>query len=665
MDVQRFVLVFLVGWFAVVQAEATVVDPKVPHLTDVGVTHPARTWVESSFWAGAFRMPGGDMEETIGCVSGAGEVNFCPDGEVKAVQLAFILLRAKHGADYMPTYTGTAACFDDIGPGHWAYTWVCDAKEQGILVPQLGNKLRPAFTVSREYFAEVLLNAVAGEDYTPISSDHADAVQLGYLAPCPAGSPLCGAAARVKRSTVAVALAQAFRFPRFQKVRSVRFNPQGTYDGGVELNATWLTGYDTPGLRQVVQEEMESLRDFTELETLFINLNAGRHLSISPTAAELDRLIHFINDANRRGFRVILNAGQPCHYPSSIATPLPTITSTTQCSDFPPPGVTAAEFWKNGPLGSPPGGPYHVGGQGGGSGVVLGFRCFENISWTIPSCSSALDTNGRPEFLVQAENFYSAIFDALAKTVGERDPYLINPLGVAYVNLAGSPTSPFASEISYLRRDFSGTNRDFLRLNDGPEAGAAYLESMVPFAQAGTELPIGLRFNPFQQAGSTSAQLLEAFDNVLEVLVTYAGGDLADVDYYEFSQLYGACESEFAGSDAATIFALCSTFFDYDDVLAAMDDGSTQDVRDRLVISDTGVTGAMEKDDAVAFFLEEAADFGFGGFTIWQYRGGIRGEFIPNNLPATDCYGNNNECWEANRLQSIEDFPVDVLPYLD
>ena len=58
-----------------------------------------------------------------GITSGCGNGNFCPDEPVTREQLAVFMLKAKHGAAYVPP-AATGSMFSDVAADYWAAAWI-------------------------------------------------------------------------------------------------------------------------------------------------------------------------------------------------------------------------------------------------------------------------------------------------------------------------------------------------------------------------------------------------------------------------------------------------------------------------------------------------------------------------------------------------------------
>jgi hypothetical protein len=85
---------------------------------DVPLGYWALDWIEQFFTDGI----------TNGC--GTGPLIYCPDNSVTRAQMAVFLLRAKHGADYVPP--AAVGVFSDVPGNYWAAAWIEQLYAEGI-----------------------------------------------------------------------------------------------------------------------------------------------------------------------------------------------------------------------------------------------------------------------------------------------------------------------------------------------------------------------------------------------------------------------------------------------------------------------------------------------------------------------------------------------------
>ena len=85
---------------------------------DVPATHWAANWIEQLY------------AESI--TGGCGAGSYCPEQSVTRAQMAIFLLRAKHGASYMPPAVGVSTGFGDVSSSYWAAAWIKQLATEGI-----------------------------------------------------------------------------------------------------------------------------------------------------------------------------------------------------------------------------------------------------------------------------------------------------------------------------------------------------------------------------------------------------------------------------------------------------------------------------------------------------------------------------------------------------
>ncbi|MEJ5223949.1 MAG: S-layer homology domain-containing protein, partial [Anaerolineales bacterium] len=110
---------------------------------DVPVTHWAAAWIKQLAVEGI----------TTGCGGG----NYCPEDPVSRDQMAVFLLRAKHGASYVPPAVGGSTGFADVPVTHWAAAWIKQLAAEGITTGCGGGNYCPATPVTRDQMAVFLI----------------------------------------------------------------------------------------------------------------------------------------------------------------------------------------------------------------------------------------------------------------------------------------------------------------------------------------------------------------------------------------------------------------------------------------------------------------------------------------------------------------------------
>ena len=98
--------------------------------------------------------------------SGCGNRFYCPESPVTRAQMAVMLLKSKHGSDYMPP-PATGTVFSDVPANAFAARWIEQLAEEGITSGCGGSRYCPNGAVTRAQMAVFLLRSEHGEDYTP------------------------------------------------------------------------------------------------------------------------------------------------------------------------------------------------------------------------------------------------------------------------------------------------------------------------------------------------------------------------------------------------------------------------------------------------------------------------------------------------------------------
>jgi len=89
---------------------------------------------------------------------GCGDMNYCPDNPVTRAQMAVFLLKAKHGAFYVPPMVGIDTGFNDVPASHWASAWIKQLASEAITVGCRDGNYCPDETVTRAQMAVFLTN---------------------------------------------------------------------------------------------------------------------------------------------------------------------------------------------------------------------------------------------------------------------------------------------------------------------------------------------------------------------------------------------------------------------------------------------------------------------------------------------------------------------------
>jgi hypothetical protein len=182
--------------------------------------------VPTSYWAWDYIERLYSAGVTSGCSTAP--LLYCPTSSMTRDQMAVFLLRAKHGATYIPPKaTGT---FEDVPTDYWAADWIEQLADEGITSgcstsPQL---YCPSQEVSRDQMAVFLLRAKHVANYVPpkatgvfqdvpINYWAADWIEQlaaeGVTAGCSTSTQLYCPSTPVSRDQMAVFLVRNFSLP--------------------------------------------------------------------------------------------------------------------------------------------------------------------------------------------------------------------------------------------------------------------------------------------------------------------------------------------------------------------------------------------------------------------------------------------------------------------
>jgi hypothetical protein len=109
---------------------------------DVPVTYWAAAWIKQL--------------AAEGITSGCGSGNYCPETLVTRAQMAIFLLRAKHGASYVPPDAASGTGFSDVPTTYWAAAWIKQLAAEGITSGCGTGLYCPEGSVTREQMAAFL-----------------------------------------------------------------------------------------------------------------------------------------------------------------------------------------------------------------------------------------------------------------------------------------------------------------------------------------------------------------------------------------------------------------------------------------------------------------------------------------------------------------------------
>jgi hypothetical protein len=139
------------GRFGAPSAVATLPNGWLSDFTDVAQGDNFHDYVETVFRNGI----------TAGCGGGA----YCRDNAVRRDQMAVFLLKAEHGASYVPP--ACAGVFDDVPcPGPFT-DWIEQLHSEGTTGGCGGSDYCPTSPVRRDQMAVFLLKTKHGPSYTP------------------------------------------------------------------------------------------------------------------------------------------------------------------------------------------------------------------------------------------------------------------------------------------------------------------------------------------------------------------------------------------------------------------------------------------------------------------------------------------------------------------
>ena len=112
---------------------------------DVPLSYWAVNWIEKLYADGI----------TSGC--GTSPLVYCSENPVTRSQMAIFLLRAKHGAAYLPPSVGSSTGFADVPVGYWAAGWIKQMAAEGITSGCGGSNYCPEDPVTRAQMAVFLV----------------------------------------------------------------------------------------------------------------------------------------------------------------------------------------------------------------------------------------------------------------------------------------------------------------------------------------------------------------------------------------------------------------------------------------------------------------------------------------------------------------------------
>ena len=109
--------------------------------------------VPTTHWAAAWIKQLAVERITTGC----GNSNFCPSSAVTRDQMSVFLLRAEHGASYIPPAVDTGTGFNDVLNDQWAAAWIKQLALEGVTSGCGNSNFCPGTAVTRDQMAVFLV----------------------------------------------------------------------------------------------------------------------------------------------------------------------------------------------------------------------------------------------------------------------------------------------------------------------------------------------------------------------------------------------------------------------------------------------------------------------------------------------------------------------------
>ena len=173
-----------------------------------------------------------------GITSGCGGGNYCPTSSITRAQMAVFLLRAGHGAAYVPP-PASGTIFADVGASDFAADWIEELYAEGITGGCATNPLRycPNNPITRGQMAAFLLKVYHGTSYAPPPAQ-------GVFSDVPTSMPLapwieelarlsvtagCGGTSYCPASSVTRGQMAVFMTKTFHRAEAIRFLEQATW----------------------------------------------------------------------------------------------------------------------------------------------------------------------------------------------------------------------------------------------------------------------------------------------------------------------------------------------------------------------------------------------------------------------------------------------------
>jgi predicted outer membrane repeat protein len=125
---------------------------------------PGKEWMEP--WIEAFHNAG----ITTGC--GINPLRYCPENQVTRAEMAVFLLRAIHGAGYVPPAPAHDFADVPVTGKEWMEPWIEQFYAEGITTGCGGGNYCPENNVTRAEMAVFVLRALHGGGYSPPPATH-------------------------------------------------------------------------------------------------------------------------------------------------------------------------------------------------------------------------------------------------------------------------------------------------------------------------------------------------------------------------------------------------------------------------------------------------------------------------------------------------------------
>jgi uncharacterized protein (DUF1800 family) len=173
-----------------------------------------------------------------GITSGCGGGNYCPSSQITRAQMAVFLLRASHGAAYVPP-PASGTIFADVAASDFGADWIEELYAEGITGGCATNPLRycPNSAITRGQMAAFLLKVYHGTAYAPPPAQ-------GVFGDVPTSMPLapwieelarlsvtagCGGTSYCPGNSVTRGQMAVFMTKAFHRPEAIRFLEQATW----------------------------------------------------------------------------------------------------------------------------------------------------------------------------------------------------------------------------------------------------------------------------------------------------------------------------------------------------------------------------------------------------------------------------------------------------